>query len=147
VRDHFSGEKRIRYVEHLERARHQPRGAPPDTLDTAEVAVEVYPVARLEGLLELQREPAENVAERFLKRQADDRGDERRGGEKRRDVDVELQTSHEEEHDRVDEKRGEIAKDRREVGPPTARDQIRHDDQRAHEPEEKSEKRDRAQGH
>ena len=66
-----------------------PRGAPAHALDDADVVAGVEDVADVERAFHVQRDAAEEIAERVLKRQADDRGQHGAAGERGRDVDIE----------------------------------------------------------
>src|SRR5256885_4764256 len=56
------------------------RGAPGDVHHAAGIVADLDPVAGAERALELQRQAREEVAERLLQREAEDRSEERRVG-------------------------------------------------------------------
>ena len=61
--------------------------APADVAHLAREAVDAHPVADLDGVVDLDGEAAEQVAERVLHREGDHRGEDRRGGDDAREVD------------------------------------------------------------
>ena len=77
VGDDVPRQHRVRHLETLERAGDQTCGAPADSLHAPEMGSEAHPVARGERLLQLERQPAEHIAEGLLQRQTDHRRDQR----------------------------------------------------------------------
>jgi hypothetical protein len=52
------------------------------------LVVHAHPVADLQRVVDLQRQPAEQVAQRVLHREGQHRGDHRRGGDQARQLDT-----------------------------------------------------------
>src|SRR6185295_6806247 len=115
VDDELLPEMRVRDVDELERTRDDLRRAEPDALHAAEVVADADPVAGLERLLHLQREPAEHVPERLLEREADDGGHESGRREERRDRHPEHAARDHHDDDAVEDEGQEIEENGREV--------------------------------
>jgi hypothetical protein len=100
--------------------------APVDLRHTADRglrrALDLYPIADLKRPLHLDGQAGKEVPESLLQGQADDRGQEGRGGEQRAQCDTRFAEGHE-GHAEVDQRLHDVADDARQRAPETVADQ------------------------
>src|SRR5207248_10501879 len=108
-----AGDRVVRNVEVSPVVGSEPRRAPVDFHDFGEAVLDVEPVAHFVRPADLQRDAGDDSAEKILRREAKDDGEDARAGEKTLELrfGVVNNAQHDQERDKVNEKRNDLTEE------------------------------------